>query len=89
MDEINREKQLFLFKLEKYRRKGYDSLKKYNLTSSLEDIEAEVERVEESYFLDQSIKMQRKVLMGVVNGAEWLNKMYDPFDLYLDLRDDS
>jgi hypothetical protein len=83
-EELQREKQLKLIKLEKYRKKGYDSLKKYSMVSTLDEISMELDRIEEEYNIDQSLKFQRKILMGIVTGTEWLNKMYDPFDLYLD-----
>jgi hypothetical protein len=83
-DEIVKEKQKYLIKIERLRKLGYESSRKLVMSNSLEEIRAECERLEDEKGLDSSIKFQQKVLMGVATGVEWLNNQYDPFGIILD-----
>lgn len=73
-----------LTKLERLNKKGYKPCKKFGMSDSYDDIVAERERLDDEKGCDESIKWQRKMLMGASTGIEYLNKVYDPFDLQLE-----
>jgi hypothetical protein len=82
--QIHVAKRKGLKKLERYRRKGYESSRKLSMISSIQDIDDEVESVEEEYYLDESIKWQQKFLMATSSLTELGNKVYNPLDFDLD-----
>jgi hypothetical protein len=82
--ELNVAKRKELTKIERLEKKGYKACKKFTMADKYDDMVAERERLDDERGLDESIKWQRKILMGVCTGGEYLNKMYDPFDLKLD-----
>lgn len=77
-------KRAELTKIERLEKKNYKPSKKYTMTDKLDDMIDERKRLEDDKGCDDSIKWQRKILMGVSSGIEYLNKSYDPFDLQLD-----
>ena len=81
--ELNAAKRKELTKIERCEKKGYKPSKKFSMADNYDDIVAERERLEDEKGCDESIKWQRKILMGVSTGIEYLNKIYDPFDLQL------
>ena len=54
------------------------------MNSSLEDMKIEYSKLTRQIEVEQSIKFQRRALMAIVSGLEFLNKRYDPFDVKLD-----
>ena len=77
-----KEELLYLFnKLEK---KGFKLNQKFSMRSPLEDMERVYERLEHERNLKASINFQRKVLMGIVSGLEFLNGTMNPFDIDLE-----
>jgi len=82
--ELNVAKRKELTKIERLEKKGYKPCKKYGMADNYDDMVAERERLEDEKGCDESIKWQRKILMGVSTGIEYLNRVYDPFDLQLD-----
>ncbi len=79
-----REKEELLFKLEKYRRFGVPNVKKFNMSSDLEEMRTEYNNIKNQRDLEQSIKFQRNLLITFANGAEMLNSKFDFFDFKLD-----
>lgn len=78
------EKSELINKLNRLEAKGFPVSKRFTLDNSLEEIKGEYNRLVDARQMETSIKFQRNMLMGVVNGLEWLNGRFDPFDLKLD-----
>ncbi|MHB1953027.1 MAG: hypothetical protein ACYCOU_04715 [Sulfobacillus sp.] len=79
-----KKKRELWYKLERLRERGYEGPNRLTLASSLAELEEEHDRLDNQRRLDNSIKFQRRMLMGVVSGIEYLNGCFDPFDLQLD-----
>ena len=84
LEEIAAEKQELLYRLERLDANGFKSSRKFTMNSNLEDIKFEYERIKKQRDVDKSIKFQRKILMAVSSGIEFLNGKFDPFDIKLD-----
>ena len=56
----------------------------YSMTSNLEDMRTEYYKLKKQRETENSVKFQRKILMAVVTGAEFLNNKFSPFDIKLD-----
>jgi hypothetical protein len=83
-EELLREKFKYLRKLEALEKKGIELSKKYNMDSSLQEMQGEYETIMEEKQKQNSIKFQGNMLMAVINGIEFLNGKFDPFDIKLD-----
>lgn len=83
-EELLREKFKFLKKLEAMERKGIELSKKYTMDSPLAEMQGEYETIMEEKTKENSIKFQGNMLMAIINGIEFLNNRFDPFDLKLD-----
>lgn len=83
-EETLREKFKFLRKLESLEKKGVDLTKKYSMESNLMEMQGEYEMIMEEKAAKNSIKFQANMMMAVVNGMEFLNNRFDPFDIKLD-----
>ena len=83
-EETLREKFKFLRKLEALEKKGVELSKKYNMESSLQEMMGEYETIMEEKTRMNSVKFQGNMLMAVINGIEFLNNRFDPFDIKLD-----
>ena len=83
-EEMLREKFKFLRKLESLEKKGVELTKKYSMESSLMEMQGEYEMIMEEKAAKNSIKFQANMMMAVVNGMEFLNNRFDPFDIKLD-----
>lgn len=83
-EELLREKFKFLKKLEELEKKGVELSKKYNMDSSLQEMQGEYESIIESKEVSNSKKFQGKMLMACITGLEFLNTKFDPFDVKLD-----
>jgi hypothetical protein len=83
-EELLREKFKFLRKLEALEKKGVDLSKKYNMESPLAEMQGEYETIMEEKTKQNSVKFQANMLMAAVNGIEFLNSKFDPFDIKLD-----
>jgi len=83
-DELLREKFKFLRRLEGLEKKGVELSKKYNMESSLQEMMGEYETIMEEKSKQNSVKFQGNMLMAVINGIEFLNGKFDPFDVKLD-----
>ena len=83
-EEMMREKFKYLRKLEGLEKKGVELSKKYSMESSLQEMIGEYETIMDEKAKQNSVKFQGNMLMAVINGIEFLNGKFDPFDIKLD-----
>jgi hypothetical protein len=83
-EELLREKFKYLRKLEALEKKGVELSKKYNMESPLSEMQGEYETIMDEKAKQNSIKFQGNMMMAVINGIEFLNNRFDPFDIKLD-----
>jgi hypothetical protein len=83
-EELLREKFKYIRKLEALEKKGVELSKKYTMESSLHEMMGEYETIMEEKSKLNSVKFQGNMLMAVINGIEFLNNKFDPFDIKLD-----
>ena len=83
-EEMMREKFKYLRKLESLEKKGVELSKKYSMESNLQEMIGEYETIMDEKAKQNSIKFQGIMLMAVINGIEFLNGKFDPFDIKLD-----
>lgn len=83
-EEMLREKFKYLRKLEALESKGVNLTKKYSMESSLLEMQGEYEMIMEEKTKQNSVKFQGNMLMACINGIEFLNGRFDPFDIKLD-----
>ena len=83
-EEMLREKFKFLRKLEALEKKGVELTKKYNMESPLAEMQGEYEMIMEEKARQNSVKFQGNMMMAIINGIEFLNNRFDPFDIKLD-----
>ena len=83
-EELLREKFKYLRKLEALEKKGVDLTKKYSMDSPLAEMQGEYEMIMEEKNKQNSVKFQGNMLMAFINGIEFLNGRFDPFDVKLD-----
>ena len=83
-EETMREKFKYLRKLEALEKKGVELSKKYSMESSLQEMIGEYETIMDEKSKQNSVKFQGNMLMAVINGIEFLNGKFDPFDIKLD-----
>jgi hypothetical protein len=83
-DEMMKEKFKYLRKLEALEKKGVELTKKYNMDSNLQEMMGEYEMIMEEKSKQNSVKFQGNMMMAIINGIEFLNGRFDPFDIKLD-----
>ena len=83
-EELLREKLKYLRKLETLEKKGVELTKKYSMESSLLEMQGEYEMIMEEKSKQNSVKFQGNMMMAIINGIEFLNNRFDPFDVKLD-----
>ena len=83
-EEMMKEKFKYLRKLEALEKKGVELSKKYSMESSLQEMMGEYETIMDEKSKQNSVKFQGNMLMAVINGMEFLNSKFDPFDVKLD-----
>lgn len=83
-EELLKEKFSYLRKLEALEKKGVELSKKYTMESPLAEMQGEYETIMDEKAKQNSIKFQGNMLMAVINGIEFLNNRFDPFDIKLD-----
>jgi len=83
-DEMLREKFKYLRKLEALEKKGVELTKKYTMESNLQEMIGEYEMIMEEKTKLNSVKFQGNMMMAMINGIEFLNNRFDPFDVKLD-----
>ena len=83
-EEKQKLKQDLLIKIQALEKKGFEFSKKFNMTSSYEEMEFEFSKVKKYIDTQAGIKMARRALMACVTGLEFLNRRFDPFHLKLE-----
>ena len=83
-EDMLREKFKYLRKLEALEKKGVELSKKYTMESPLQEMMGEYETIMEEKTKQNSVKFQGNMLMACINGIEFLNGKFDPFDIKLD-----
>ena len=83
-EDTLREKLKYLRKLEALEKKGVELTKKYSMESPLMEMQGEYEMIMEEKARQNSVKYQGNMMMAVINGIEFLNNRFDPFDVKLD-----
>ena len=83
-EELLREKFKYIRRLEGLEKKGVELTKKYTMESSLLEMQGEYEMIMEEKARKNSVKFQGNMMMAVINGIEFLNGRFDPFDVKLD-----
>ena len=83
-EEVLREKFQLLRKLESLEQKGVQLSKKYTMESPILEMRGEYETILDEKAKQNSIKFQGNMLMTCINGIEFLNNRFDPFDIKLD-----
>jgi len=83
-EELLREKFKYLRKLEGLEKKGVDISKKYTMDSPLAEMQGEYETIMDEKAKQNSVKFQGNMMMAIINGIEFLNGKFDPFDIKLD-----
>jgi len=83
-EDLLREKLKYLRKLENLEKKGVELTKKYTMDSSLQEMIGEYEMIIEEKNKQNSVKFQGNMMMAIINGIEFLNNKFDPFDIKLD-----
>ena len=78
------EKKEILYQMDRLEAKGYRLPRKFSMQTDLEEMRAEYHRIVREKEVDASIRFQRKMMMGFVNGVEFLNSRFDPFNVKLD-----
>ena len=79
----DKEKIELLYKIKSLESKGIKLAKSYDINSSFEEMKFEYDRLLQNKELENSIKIQEKMLMTFSSVVEFMNERYDPFDLKL------
>jgi hypothetical protein len=82
--EKQKEKQELLFRLGRMKERGFPISKTYTMSSSYEEIKQEFYKIKAQKDMQNSVKFQRKMMMAIVTGVEFLNTKFDPFDIKLE-----
>lgn len=78
------EKKEILYQMDRLEAKGYRLPRKFSMQSDLEEMRAEYNRILREKEVDASVRFQRKMMMALVTGAEFMNGRFDPFGMKLD-----
>ena len=78
------EKKEILYQMDRLESKGYTLPRKFTIHSDIEEMRVEYHRIVREKEIDASVRFQRKMLMAMVTGIEFLNTRFDPFDVKLD-----
>lgn len=81
--EVNILKRKELTLIERLDHRGYKPSKQFTMIDNLDEIVSERKRLDYDRGCASSIKFQRKILMMISTGIEFLNDRYDPFDIHL------
>jgi len=76
-DEILNAKREYLYQFDRMEKKGMKLPRKFTLSSSLEDMKMEYDRLRRDREIDNSVQFQRKTMITVVSGIELLNTWFN------------
>ena len=83
-EDIQKAKFDLVCKFERLRDRGVRMPKTFSMHSDYDEMKHEYERLIYNRKLEGSVKAQRKMLIGLISGIEFLNNKFDPFDVKLD-----
>ena len=83
-EQIQQEKQDYLFKLDRLDKSGYPPSKKYSMASSYEDILFEYKRLKKQKDTEANVLMYRYALMVGAMGVEKFSNTYESLGIRLD-----
>lgn len=83
-EDIIKLKREILYQFDRLERKGFKVPKKFNMTSDIEEMKQELERIKNDKDVDISVKFQRRMMMALITGSEFVNNKFNPFDFKLD-----
>lgn len=79
---LEEEKQHYLYKIQRLQSRIPG--RRVSIDTPLDELKYEYDRLKRQSELSQSVKLQRRLLMGAVTGIEYLNKQFNPLQLHLD-----
>ena len=77
-------KREMLYQFERLEKKGVKIPKQFTMSSNLDEMRSEYERMKNDRNIDVSVRFQRKILMAIITSIEYMNSKFDPFDVELD-----
>lgn len=83
-EDIMNMKRKLLYQFDRLEKRGVKLPQKFSLSSSLDEMQMELDRINNDKKADASIKFQRKALVACVTGIEFLNTKFDPINARLD-----
>ncbi len=83
-EDILKLKREILYQFERLERKGFKIPKRFNMTSDIDEMKQELERIKNDKDVDISVKFQRRMMMALITGSEFVNNKFNPFDFKLD-----
>lgn len=83
-EAINSKKREILYHLKRLEKRGVFTGCEFTMSSSLEEMEPEYERIKEQHDADKAIEWYRNILLGLVTGGEYVNRNFSPYKLSLD-----
>ena len=83
-EDIMNMKRKLLYQFDRLEKRGVKLPQKFSLSSSLDEMQMELDRISNDKKADASIKFQRKALIACVTGVEFLNSKFDPINARLD-----
>ena len=84
LEQEMQEKKEILYQMDRLESKGYRLPRKFTMQSDIEEMRAEYQRIVREKEIDASIRFQRKMMMALVTGVEFVNTRFDPFEVKLD-----
>jgi hypothetical protein len=82
-EEIIEAKKDMLYQFDRLEKRGMKLPHRFTLSSSLEEMKMEYDRLKRDKEVDASVKFQRRMMMAFVSGVEYMNEKFDPFDVRL------
>lgn len=82
--EVKNEKIDMIYKFKKLENQGIRTTMNYNMNSPLDDMRNEYMKLKKQREVENSVKFQRKMMMALITGAEFMNNRFDPFNVHLD-----
>jgi hypothetical protein len=78
-EDERKEREEILYQLEKMRRLGVQGIKRFNMSSDLDEMRYELNRIKKERNVEASIKFQRNAMMTFVTGVEYATDYFGLF----------
>jgi hypothetical protein len=83
-EDIMNQKKEILYQFDRLERKGIRLPRRFTVSSNLDEMRAELDKITRERSVDASVKFQRRILVTAVTGLEMLNSRFDPVGAKLD-----